>query len=164
MRRTVAQPAPGIRTHPVAPLDQELQAVLEFAAFLASEGPNKQHPLALVGPDGEHHAIPASLLQVLRQAIPLLARGESVTLLPSHRVLTTQEAADLLNVSRQYVVRLTDEGKLPFTRTGTHRRVHYEDVLAYKTLRDRERRAGLRTLTRMSRELGLYDVPAARSA
>lgn len=145
--------------------EQERQAVMQLAAFLASDAnrPMRQRP-ALIGPDGEHHELPPSVCTILTQAIPLLVRGEGVTIVPNHTALTTQEAADILNVSRQYVVRLTDEGKLPFTRTGTHRRVRSEDVMAYKTVRDSERRKGLRNLTRMSRELGLYDVTVARSA
>lgn len=71
--------------------------------------------------------------------------------------MTTQQAADLLNVSRQYLVRLLEEGRIPFTRTGKHRRLRIEDVLAFKEHRDRERCAGLDELARMSEEVGGYD-------
>jgi excisionase family DNA binding protein len=62
--------------------------------------------------------------------------------------------ADLLNVSRQYPVRLLDEGRIPFRKTGKHRRVRIEDVLAFKETREKDRRAGLRELSRMTDEFG----------
>ncbi|HEX5503538.1 MAG TPA: excisionase family DNA-binding protein, partial [Thermomicrobiales bacterium] len=83
---------------------------------------------------------------------------------PVYRELTTQQAADLLNVSRQYLIRLLERGDLPFTRTGTHRRIRLDDVLRYKDARSARRREGLRRLTRLSEELGLYDEPAPGEA
>lgn len=71
--------------------------------------------------------------------------------------LTTQEAADLLNVSSQYLVRLLDEGKIAYTRTGTHRRVRIDNVLDYKRQRDRELDKSLDELTRLTEEFGGYD-------
>ena len=152
-------------SEPVTIPEQEREAVMAFASFLAptAKQPKQERP-ALVGPNGVRHELPPSLYKVLMQVIPLLVRGEGVTVVPSHKMLTTQEAASILNVSRQYVVRLADDGKLPCTRTGSHRRLRYEDVVAYKQVRDDERRKGLRNLTRMSRELGLYDLPDSRSA
>ena len=66
-------------------------------------------------------------------------------------------AADLLNVSRQHLVRLLDERKLPHTKTGKHRRLRIKDVLAFKTKRDKNRAAKLDKLTRLSKDLGGYD-------
>lgn len=73
------------------------------------------------------------------------------------RELTTEQVAILLNVSRQYVVRLLDEGRIPFHRTGTHRYLHVEDVLAFKKIRDEARRAKLQQLSEMTQEFGGYD-------
>jgi excisionase family DNA binding protein len=87
----------------------------------------------------------------------VLARGDSLTIVPVGKELTTQQAADLLNVSRQYLVRLLGEGRIPYTRTGKHRRLRIEDVLTFKEQRDRERGAALDELTRMSQEIGGYD-------
>jgi excisionase family DNA binding protein len=112
----------------------------------------------LVGPNDECVELPQPVYEVLRRVIPYLLRGDSVAIVAYHKELTTQQAADLLNVSRQYLVQLCDEGKIPFTKTGTHRRIRYGDLLEYKRQRDTQRRRGLRRLTQMSEELGLYDT------
>lgn len=85
-----------------------------------------------------------------------LARGDSITVVPIGKELTTQQAADLLNVSRQFLVRLLDEKRLPFCKTGKRRRLRIDDVLAFKERRDKERRAGLRELSQVTQEYGGY--------
>jgi excisionase family DNA binding protein len=112
---------------------------------------------ALVGPGGERIPLPESVIEVLERAAEVLARGDAVAIVPVGKVLTTQQAADLLNVSRQYLVRLLDERRLPHTRTGTHRRLRLEDVFAFKERRDRERQAALDELTRIGEASGGYD-------
>jgi len=84
-----------------------------------------------------------------------MASGNAVRLIPHHAELTTQEAAELLNVSRPYVVRLLDDGRMPFHKVGTHRRVLFKDVMAYKAEHGRARRAALKELSRLDQELGL---------
>ena len=84
--------------------------------------------------------------------------ADSITVVPVGRELTTQQAANLLNVSRQYLVRLLDEGQIPFRKTGAHRRLRIEDVLAFKDTRDKDRRARWRELSRLTQELGGYDA------
>jgi excisionase family DNA binding protein len=88
----------------------------------------------------------------------VMARGDSITVVPVGREVTTQQAADLLNVSRQYLVRLLDEGRVPFRKTGKHRRLRIEDVLSFKKTRDKDRWAGLRELSHMTEEFGGYDL------
>lgn len=118
-----------------------------------THGPNCQ----LVGPTGEILPLPESVFYVLERVAEVLARGDSITVVPVGREVTTQQAADLLNVSRQYLVRLLDEGRLPFRKTGKHRRVRIEEVLRFKEHRDKDRRAGLRELSQMTQEMGGYD-------
>lgn len=87
----------------------------------------------------------------------MLARGDALTLVPDGKELTTQQCANILNVSRQYVVQLLDAGDIPYRRTGTHRRVRMEELLAYKRRRDRTRDESLDELTRLTQELGGYE-------
>lgn len=117
------------------------------------------HP-KLVGMDGEEMYLPESLYQVLRQVTPLLAQGKGVTLIPQEHYLTTQEAANLLNISRPYLYKLLDRGEIPFTQIGSHRRVKAEDVLSYRQKRDGDRQTALTELIAVSQELGFYQAEA----
>ena len=112
----------------------------------------------LLLPDGTRATIPMTALKLFTHVVEVLASGNAVTLVPMGKELTTQQAAGLLNVSRQYVVRLLNEGAIPHHKLGTHRRLRIEDVLAYKAQRDKQRRAQLRTLTRFSEAAGGYDL------
>ncbi len=110
----------------------------------------------LVGPDGAPVALPLPVYEILRHALPLLMRGERVSLLPVQMDLTTQQAAEVLGVSRPFLIKRLDAGDLPFQKTGTHRRIRLDDLLVYKQDRERERGAHLTRLTQMSQDLGLY--------
>lgn len=105
----------------------------------------------------ERVALPRAAAVALRAIVARLANGTPLALVPLHRQLRTQEAADLLGVSRPYLVDLLEQGVIPFTRTGKQRRVRLEDLLAYKTGRDDERRQHLDEVVRLSEELELYD-------
>jgi len=107
----------------------------------------------LVGPDGETVEIPASAFHALKLVVQGMARGQTMTLVPHGKELTTQEAADLLHVSRPHLVKLLDQGAIDHYKVGTHRRVRIEDVLAYRERRATVRRAKLDELTRLSEEL-----------
>ena len=115
-------------------------------------------PYLVVG--GERVEVPAPLVHVMVQWLRSVERGEPVALVSEDRLLTTQQAADLLGVSRQYFVQLLERGDIPFKKTGTHRRVRAGDLLAYKQRWDAERRAALKRLVELSEELGLYESTA----
>lgn len=139
---------------PIAATEDERSTIDEVEQFLARQ---LTHPARLVGPDGEEIELPASAFRLLKDVVHQLAQGHAVSIVPVHMELTTQEAADLLNVSRQYLVRLLEQGAIPFHKAGTHRRIRYGDLMDYRARRDAERRAGLRRLTRLSDDLGLYE-------
>lgn len=148
------------RMTPVAaPPEQQAQvAALSKALEGMAHPPRKRAPKCqLVGPKGETIPIPESVFYILERVAEVMARGDSITVVPVGREVTTQQAADLLNVSRQYLVRLLDERRIPFRKTGKHRRLRIEDVLSFKATRDKDRRAGLRELARMTEEFGGYD-------
>jgi excisionase family DNA binding protein len=145
---------PASQREPIAATSDE-QPTLTRIDDLLVRAQARHGPPALVGPDGEHIPLPASLVRLLRQVVPTLLAEQAVTIMPLTQELTTQQAADLLNVSRPYLVKLLDGGLIPYGRVGTHRRVRFGDLLAYKQRRDAERRATLAELTRLSREFGL---------
>lgn len=149
------------RMTPVAaPPEQQAQvAALSRAIEGMVQGRKRRAPKCqLVGPNGETISIPESVFYVLKRVAEVMARGDSITVVPVGKEVTTQQAADLLNVSRQYLVRLLDEGRIPFRKTGKHRRLRIEDVLSFKEKRDKDRRAGLRELSRLTQDFGGYDA------
>lgn len=105
--------------------------------------------------DGIELILPRDALALLRDILTEMAQGNAVTLVPRHAELTTQEAADLLNVSRPHLIKLLEEGQIPFTRTGTHRRIRYEDLMAYKAERDRQSKEAMEELAKQAQELDM---------
>ena len=146
------------RMTPVAAPPEQQGEVKALFRLLDSSGRGaRSKRCQLVGPSGETIPIPKSVFYVFERVAEVMARGDAITVIPVGKEMTTQQAADLLNVSRQYLVRLLDQGRIPFTKTGKHRRLKLEDMLAFKEERDRERKAGLDELTRMSEGFGGYD-------
>ena len=127
------------------------------AARLLSIMQAEHQPLRIVDAMGDAANVRETVAAKFRELLTLMAEGRSVSILPTETPLTTQAAADILNVSRQYLVRLLDNGTIPATKTGTHRRVQLDDVLAYKRKRDEERHKALDTLVKLSTEYGGYE-------
>ena len=111
----------------------------------------------LVGPDGKTQSLPVSLYEFLVKLIDLF-EGQSVAIVQNDAQLTTVEAARMLGVSRQFLVKVLERGEIPHHMVGTHRRVYVRDLVAYKTRRDSKRRQILDDLTRAEAEDGLYDL------
>lgn len=103
--------------------------------------------LSLVTPDGRAFKLIGELRNVLAHASEALSQGQAVTLEPRHAVLSTQEAADLLGVSRPTLVKLLESGEITFTKPGRHRRVNLEDLLAYQNELREHRRTELSTMS-----------------
>ncbi|PLY14479.1 MAG: DNA-binding protein [Sedimenticola sp.] len=93
--------------------------------------------------DGNDLVLPRQALALLRDLLVEMAQGNAVTIVPTHAELTTQEAANILNVSRPHLVKLLEEGVIPFSRTGTHRRIRYQDLMSYRAQRNQESKAAL---------------------
>lgn len=125
--------------------------------ILSQLAPKNQARPRLVGPDNESIDLPEDLFKVLRRAVHILARGDAVSIVPVQAELTTQQAADMLNISRPHLVALLEANEIPFKRTGKHRRIRLGDLLDYKRKRDEQRREQLAQLTRLSEENGLYE-------
>jgi excisionase family DNA binding protein len=135
------------------PLAQHIHQQLETAPEALGAPPQA---LVLVLPNDERVELPDEAAALLRDLFAALAAGEAVSVVPQHRELSTQEAADLLNISRQGLVNLLEAGKLPFHKPNKHRRIRAADLLHYKRQRDRERAEALRELTQLSEEEGDY--------
>ncbi len=143
--------ATALRGHEaIVAADEEQQTLLALEEFLACTAARS---LRLVNEAGQEVAVPPSVRAVLAATVPLLTRERGVLLAAVRAQLTTQEAADLLGVSRPHVVKLLEEGAIPYTQPGAHRRVALQDVLAYQEALRRERQAGLRRLVALGEEL-----------
>ena len=126
---------------------QKLAAHLDHAADVRLE--------MKTGATSEELVLPPSALRLLVRVLAEMGQGNAVTLTPLRAELTTQQAADILNVSRPHVVKLLDEGAVPSRKIGTHRRVLLEDLLAYKRDLQSRRHAVLDELQELSQDLDM---------
>jgi excisionase family DNA binding protein len=142
----------------VAPTEADARLASESSRQLASRKFGKRTSIRLRledDEDSEAIAVPASALVLFQQLLAEMSRGNAVTLIPTHAELTTQQAADLLHVSRPYVVKLLDEGKIPSRLVGKYRRVRLGDLMAYKQKDDEARAKVLDQLAAEAQQLGM---------
>lgn len=99
--------------------------------------------------------IPVSAFRLLADILAQMARGNAVTLIPVNAELTTQQAADILNVSRPFLIKLIEDGQIPYRKVGTHRRIQFEDLMVYKRDIDNKRRDVLADLVSEAQELDM---------
>lgn len=116
--------------------------------------PNRPFRFAPEG-KAETVEVPAAAAALLLRLLAEMAAGHAVTIIPIHAELTTREAADLLGVSRPFLIKLIDQGKLPHRMVGSHRRVQFKDVMEYQRRSETDRRAALAQLAEDAQKLGL---------
>jgi len=140
----------------IAPTEADTQLARESSRRLAAHKLGRRTSVRIQVLDDhqpETVAVPASALRLLVHMLTEMAQGNAVTLIPVHAELTTQQAADLLNVSRPFLVGLLEASQIPHRKVGTHRRVLFRDVLAYKQKNDAERLKALDALAAQAQEL-----------
>jgi len=144
-------PVPTLTTPTSKPITDAIQ--FRVSRRLAQNSSTK-----LVGKGGESVTIPASVRALLAEIARNMEAGKAVSVVAEHHELTTQRAANLLGVSRPFLVRILDGGSLAFHMVGSHRRVYLSDLLEYKATRDRARHEAIRSLAREDVAAGTYDT------
>lgn len=131
------------------PTDEE-KAIAHEAVVELARARDKSGALTILDESGVR--LTPALAQMIVDLLTIIARGDMVTLVPTGALLSTQQAADLLNVSRPYLSKLLKSGAIPFVQVGSHRRVKFADLMAYKADRDAGRERGLQELQRLGQE------------
>ena len=146
----------------ILPLEKEVEAAVqgqrELASLLSTKFETQR--IDIFDKEDKPHTLvlPTSALRLLVDILGELAIGNAVKVVPVHAELTSQEAADLLNVSRPHLVKMLEEGAIPFTKTGRHRRIRFSDLMAFKQRRDEESQEAMEALAQQAQELGMgYD-------
>ena len=102
--------------------------------------------------------IPINALRFLASILKEISRGNPVSIVPIATEITTQAAAELLGCSRPHIVKLLEEGKIPYTTVGKHRRIKYEDLVTFKKEMKSRQRSKIQELMQLDEESGLYDT------
>jgi excisionase family DNA binding protein len=148
-----------VQNQPLEAIKPDFHVVDEQLSIKYLENLLKAQPsqLKLVAADGQEIIIPESVYHLLYQTVHALASGKVISVVIQDRELTTQKAADLLKVSRPYLIKLLEQGEIPYITVGTHRRVRFDDLMKYKEQRDAKRSQFLQEMIDISEEAGLYD-------
>lgn len=123
--------------------------------FLTSRPDEDPLEIHVEGDDNEVLVVPRAAVAMFAQVMSTLESGQGVALVPSEAQLTTQQAADMLNVSRPYLIGLLESGQIEFTKVGRHRRVPFRALLEYKRSVDQRSRTAADEMSRLGQELGL---------
>ena len=141
------------------PAEKEVEAAVQgqraLAAFLATGFETQRIQIFDEKNQAHQVELPTSALRLLVDILSELSNGNAVRVVPVHAELTTQEAADMLNISRPSLIQLLDGGKIDYRRVGTHRRVRFEALMKFKRQADADRKAALAELAAYDRELGI---------
>jgi excisionase family DNA binding protein len=139
--------------------DSAQRALSRVKNVLAATRPDDSVTIEVRGEHGgdEVLVLPRPTVLMFADILAALARGQGVQLMPLNAELTTQQAADMLNVSRPYLIGLLERNEIPHRLVGRHRRIQYADLIAYMQADDAKRRAAIEELTRLDQELGSDD-------
>lgn len=137
-----------------SPTEKE-KAVAKKSASLLDNLRIKKGMHAYLSVDNQQLQLPSVAVELLSEILHKLAEGSALTLTPKHVLLTTQEAADFLNVSRPFLVKLLESGEIPFEKVDNRRRVLANDLQRYKLIQIKKRRAVLQKLTAQAQKLGI---------
>ena len=107
---------------------------------------------------GRKIRIPVSVLRLMVQILKEISQGNPVAVVPEATEITTQAASEVLGCSRPHVVRLLEEGKIPYTKVGKHRRIRYDDLMSFKKKMKVSQKKKLQDLMKLDEESGLYDT------
>jgi excisionase family DNA binding protein len=140
------------------PAAGEQGQLLDLVTALAGRGTHVEPQPVLVTADNTRHELTPGLADLLAQIAEALAQGHGVTVIPRQRLLTTQEAADLLNVSRPTLIKRLEAGELPYEMRGRHRRIRLDDLLTYQDRLRVQRAEALDAMQQHAEEDGLYDL------
>ena len=133
--------------------------IIDFLSALRARGRQTAGPRPrLTGPDGSSVALPEPMFEVLLQVAAAMKAGLAVTVAPHHLTLSTQEAADLLRISRTTLVRLLETGAIPFEKPSRHRRVRLDDLLEYRRRQRTQAELAFADMVADTERLGLYDA------
>lgn len=143
---------------PVQPDESDISAAVEALPhvedYLASHTDNVIRLVVADDPQ-ETLVVPRGAVELLARVLAHMAAGQGVSVVPAHAELTTQQGADLLNVSRPFLIGLLDAGEIEYRKVGKHRRIKAQSLLAYMARDDQERRETADELTRLNQEMGL---------
>lgn len=143
---------------PVQPDESDIHAAVEalphIKSFLA-EHADSVIRLVVADDPQETLVVPRGAVELLARVLAHMAVGQGVSVVPAHAELTTQQAAELLNVSRPFLIGLLDDGKIDYRKVGKHRRIQAQSLLAYMASDDHERREAADELTQLNQDMGL---------
>ena len=139
------------------PTSEEIDVAKQSSRTLAKYASADRVQMSISGSNGEsdEFVLPGHVMKILLDVLSEMSKGNAISLIPHNQEVSTQEAANILNVSRPFLVKLLENGDIPFHKVGTHRRVRLQDILSYKTETDEQRSEALDKLAELSQSEGM---------